>query len=106
MFHSLGRFVMNVLISVDQLGNTLLLGDPDETISSRLGRIKRKHGGRIPWSRPVSRLTDFILDKIDPGHSDGAVENGHGHHGLLDQPTRKPRKVGSNWHNFFPPAIP
>jgi hypothetical protein len=28
----------NMLVSVDQFGNVVLLGDPDETISSRTGR--------------------------------------------------------------------
>jgi hypothetical protein len=97
---------MNVLISIDQLGNTLLLGDPDETISSRLGRIKRKHGGTIPWTRPVSRVTDIILDTIDPGHSDGSVENGHGGQGLLDEPLMKKRKKASFWHTMLPPSMP
>ena len=36
------RYLWNVLLSLDQLGNSLLGGDPDETISSRVGRIKRK----------------------------------------------------------------
>lgn len=32
------KYIHNLLISLDQLGNTLLLGDPDETISSRVGK--------------------------------------------------------------------
>lgn len=31
-------FFYNVLMGIDQFGNILLLGSPDETISSRLGR--------------------------------------------------------------------
>lgn len=34
------RIIVNVFLSIDQLLNTLLLGHPDETISSRLGRTK------------------------------------------------------------------
>ena len=42
------KYFLNILISLDQMGNTLLGGDPDETISSRLGKLKQKHGGQIP----------------------------------------------------------
>lgn len=31
-------YLLRVLISIDQLGNTLADGNPDETISSRVGR--------------------------------------------------------------------
>lgn len=34
----IAQWVLNVLISIDQLVNTIFGGDPDETISSRLGR--------------------------------------------------------------------
>lgn len=82
----LGKYIMNVLISLDQLGNSLLLGDPDETISSRIGRIKRKWGGRIPWRRPVTRIADWVLEQIDPGHSLNAIEPDEGADGLVDKP--------------------
>jgi hypothetical protein len=82
----LGRYVVNVLISLDQLANSILLGDPDETISSRLGRIKVKWGGEIPWTRPVSRVTDRLLDWIDPNHSRDSIEHNEGNNGLVDRP--------------------
>lgn len=37
----LKKYLYNILISLDQLGNTILGGDPDETISSRLGKNYR-----------------------------------------------------------------
>jgi hypothetical protein len=80
----LGRYLVNVLISLDQLGNSILAGDPDETISSRLGRIKVKWGGKIPKTRPVSWLVDKILDWIDPGHSVDAIEPDEGDGGIYD----------------------
>ena len=86
----LGRWVMNVLISLDQFGNSILGGDPDETISSRLGRVKRKWDGKIPWGRPMARITDWLLDKIDKNHSIDSIEEDEGHDGLRDVPIRKP----------------
>jgi len=65
----IGKYLLNILISIDQLGNTFAGGDPDETISSRLGKMKRKHGGSIPWRRPLSKIIDMGLDKIDPNQS-------------------------------------
>ena len=74
----IGKWILNILISIDQLGNTILGGDPDETISSRLGKMKVKHGGRIPWYRPFSKVIDWGLDKFDPNHSIDAIEKDEG----------------------------
>ena len=42
------KYIWNILIAVDQLANVLLLGDPDETISSRMGKYAVKGRGWIP----------------------------------------------------------
>ena len=69
------RYGINILISLDQLGNTAWGGDPDETISSRLGRMSLRHHGVIPWWRPVPKFIDWGLDKIDKNHSVDAIEH-------------------------------
>ena len=74
----IGKWILNVLIGIDQLGNAILAGDPDETISSRLGKMKLKHGGVIPWYRPLSKIVDYGLDKIDSKHSIDAIEEDEG----------------------------
>ena len=61
-----GRYILNVLLGLDQLGNTLLAGAPDETISARTGRNIRKRG----W-----RVLGWGLNKIDPGHTTDAVQS-------------------------------
>ena len=81
----MGKWLLNILISIDQLGNTIAGGDPDETISSRLGKLKVKHGGTIPWRRPASRIIDWGLDKIDSNHSIDAIEKDEGKDALLDK---------------------
>lgn len=81
----LSKYFWNILISLDQLLNTTWGGDPDEVLSSRLGKLKRKHGGKIPWRRPVMRLLDIGLDKIDPGHSTDAIEEDEGDDAILDK---------------------
>ena len=81
----IGKWLLNILISIDQFGNTITGGDPDETISSRLGKMKVKHGGRIPWYRPLSKVVDFGLDKIDPNHSIDAIEKDEGKDAIVDK---------------------
>ena len=78
-----GRWAVNVLLAVDQLGSALLLEDPDETISSRLGKLKRSHGGRVPWKRPLSKGLDWLLEKVDPGHAIDAIEDDEGKRAVL-----------------------
>ena len=72
------KWIMNVLISFDQFGNAITGGDPDETISSRLGKLKVKHGGKVPWSHPLAKVIDWGLDKIDDNHSIDAIEHDEG----------------------------
>jgi hypothetical protein len=78
------RYFVNVLISIDQLGNTLFGGDPDEVISSRLGKIQQRFGGKIPWRYPLPKLIAFGLDRLEPGHCIGAIEEDEGKNQLTD----------------------
>jgi hypothetical protein len=45
----IGRFTINSFLALDQLFNTIMMGHPDETISSRLGRASGKE--RYFWVR-------------------------------------------------------
>jgi hypothetical protein len=75
---TLKQYTVNVLIGIDQLANAIFKGDPDETISSRLGKIKRKYG-KIPFRRyPLRCLIDMMLEKIDPNHCIDAIEDDEG----------------------------
>ena len=58
------RWVRHVLIALDQLGNAVCGGWPDETLSSRAWRWHRD--GARSWPR---RLIDgmFFLDRDDAG---------------------------------------
>lgn len=64
--HTKYSYVLRVLIALDQFGNAIAGGDPDETISSRIGR--RKKAGKLSWRTPLSMAIDIMLEKIDPGH--------------------------------------
>jgi hypothetical protein len=43
MIRSFRLYVLNIMVAVDQLVNAMLLGDPDETISSRVGKGARSN---------------------------------------------------------------
>jgi len=64
----LKRFLLNLLIILDELGNTLTLGSPEETISSRAAKA-RNAGKR--WGCVLCRF----LDWIQPHHCDNALED-------------------------------
>ena len=87
------RYFLRVLIGIDQLVNALLapflnrlywgmwsgpFGDPDETLSSVLGKIRRKNGGQIPKSMALVYWVDRLLERIDPNHSIDAIEEDEG----------------------------
>jgi hypothetical protein len=60
------RYIVAILIGIDQLFNAIFGGDPDETISSRWGRTKDN-----------SKIADAgceVLDVIDPNHCSDSIE--------------------------------
>jgi len=65
----------NILISYDQVGNTILLGDPDETISSRTGKVENKYC----WAKALS----WFLNKLDPNHCKKSIEIDEGKDQIL-----------------------
>jgi 8-oxo-dGTP pyrophosphatase MutT (NUDIX family) len=80
----LGEYLLQVAISIDQLGNVLMqhllnglwiknggypFGNRDETISSALGRNKR-NGTLTAFGRAI----DALLDRIDPNHSLNSID--------------------------------
>ena len=68
------RYFYNIFVAVDQLINTLLYGDPDETISSRIGKaIYQRHS-----TNPILIKIDQFLNWIQPDHCKYAVENDEG----------------------------
>ncbi|MFC4518622.1 hypothetical protein [Cupriavidus pinatubonensis] len=69
------RYIWNLLIAIDQFGNAVAGGDPDETISSRAGKAMRE-GKR--WGCLLCRLLnwferDHCAKSIEPDEGDRAV---------------------------------
>jgi hypothetical protein len=71
----LKQFAYNVGLSLDQLVNVLLLGDPDSSLSSRLGRAYAS--GRPKWFvTPLMRANDAAWKFLtgEENHSVNAIE--------------------------------
>ena len=64
------QFCLNVAIALDKLGNALLLGDPNETISRRVGRV-RDTGKK--WAFVVCRVLSQMFGR---DHCSAAEEPG------------------------------
>ena len=60
------KWLWNILIGLDQLGNTLIGGAPDETISARAGRYQ----GKVWYWTWLSK----VLNWIEPGHTANAIQ--------------------------------
>ena len=73
------RYALNSLVAWDNLINAcVLMGDPDETISSRA------YKGRINGKKHWTLLADF-LDWVDPGHGEKSVEWDEGKDSVKDR---------------------
>lgn len=77
---ALKKYFFNILIGIDQLGNVILGGDPDETISSRAAKGQHK----FYW-----RWLGYFLEWIDPGHLSKSLEADEGKDAVLKQEASK-----------------
>jgi len=68
------RYLLNILVGVDQLINVILLGDPDETISSRVGRV-------MPNSK-IAKAIDWLMF-YQRDHCRKAIERDEGKGDIL-----------------------
>jgi hypothetical protein len=83
------QYLRNILITIDQALNVVFfLGDPDETVSSHIGRVKLANGRKVPKRRFVMWALDWVLGKLDKNHSIKYIEHDEGREGLIDKPKR------------------
>ena len=66
----IGKYVVNLLITLDQAVNTILGGAPDETLSSRMGKVRE--------SCSVCYWICRALHLIDPSHCEDSIEEDRG----------------------------
>lgn len=75
------KYIKNVLISIDQFFNALTGGDPDETISSRVGKLVRSWNTPRKWT--IAHWLNVILDKIEKDHCKKSIEEDEGKDSIL-----------------------
>ena len=68
------KYSINLILSTDQKGNTISFGDPDETISSRAGRVWPESD----WCKLIDCIMFYQTD-----HCHKAIEKGEGKRDLL-----------------------
>lgn len=66
------RYIWNILIAIDQFANTILGGDPDETISSRMGKLIAERKCRL------CKMICRVLDWFEIHHCQKSVETDEG----------------------------
>lgn len=71
-------YLWNLLVALDQLINALLGGDPDETLSSRMGKAVRAN--RCWACKGICRL----LHLIDKDHCQKTIEPDEGQRAVID----------------------
>lgn len=72
------KYIWNVLISIDQLINTVVFfGDPDETMSSRMGKHLAKH------DCPFCNFMCKLLNLIQKDHCVKSIESDEGKDAVL-----------------------
>ncbi len=86
---------MNILISIDQLGNTLSGGNPDSTISARVGYFSKhpeKTQLKLYW-KSLEKLINFSFKPLDgPNHCHQAYDKEGG---------KAYVKSGQDWMRFI-----
>lgn len=69
------RYFWNLFIALDQLANAILGGDPDETISSRIG--KREDTCKVCY------MLCRLLHLLDPDHCQKSIERDEGGNAII-----------------------
>lgn len=79
----LARYFWNIIIGIDQLINTLFGGDPDETISSRLGKWLVLPHDQLKWK--ISYTICRILHLFDKNHCIKNIEEDEGANDIFNR---------------------
>jgi len=61
-------YLWEVACGLSVFVNTICGGSCKSTISSRLRSVKLKHAGIIPWSKPISKISIWVVDIVVPYH--------------------------------------
>lgn len=77
------KYIWNLLIAIDQLANTVFGGDPDETISSRIGKWARDGKTETGIKHYVYRLLNGLVNFFEKDHFKKSIEDDEGDREVL-----------------------
>lgn len=80
----ISRYFWNILISIDQFVNTLCGGDPDETISSRLGKWALDGENKRGIRKVVYQIVNAIVELFQKNHFQKSIETDRGNKKIID----------------------
>ena len=77
------KYFWNVLVSIDQLINTIFGGDPDETLSSRMGKWVRT-GKKKGVRKIVYKISNWVVELFEKDHFKKSIEEDEGNRKVID----------------------
>lgn len=80
----LSRYFWNILVSIDQFVNTLCGGDPDETISSRLGKWALNGENHTGIRKVIYWVVNRIVELFERNHFQKSIEADEGNKKVID----------------------
>lgn len=78
------QYCWNILVSIDQLVNTLCGGDPDETISSRLGKWALRGKNKTGPRQCIYQFVNCIVELFEKDHFKKSIEEDEGSKHIID----------------------
>jgi hypothetical protein len=81
----IGRYVRNWLMLADYTLNTAQEGDPQETVSSTLGKGEKRGDPTFFGSHTAGRVLAWALDHIQKNHCQRSVHNNLGSNAVYPQ---------------------
>lgn len=74
----ISKYIWNLLIAIDQLVNTVFGGDPDETISSRMGKWYRAGKHKRGLKKKLYYFVNPIVEFFERDHFKKSIEEDEG----------------------------
>lgn len=78
------RYFWNILIAFDQGVNAIFGGDPDETISSRLGKWARSGKNNHGLKKYIWIVANWVVERFEKDHFAKSIEEDEGSNTTLD----------------------
>ena len=78
------QYIFNLLIAFDQGVNTIFGGDPDETISSRMGKWAQNGENNHGLRQPIYKIANFIVNLFQKDHFKKSIETDEGRNETID----------------------